>query len=123
MRLSEGTVLSHVKRKSISQRIRDAKAVVPVEQSDAITPLQSVALTMQQRGQRYAERLGGVVERVVPHLESMEPGEILDTARNLEQFDRVARRTYGLDDRPPGTGSLNLAILTGQAAIQVIAPG
>ena len=83
MRLSEGTVLSHVKRKSISQRIRDAKAVVPVEQSDAITPLQSVALTMQQRGQRYAERLGGVVERVVPHLESMEPGEILEYSPEL----------------------------------------
>ena len=30
----------------------------------------------------------------------MEPGEILDSARNIERFDRVARRNFGLDNQP-----------------------
>ena len=84
--------------------------------------MQSAALTMQERGQRYAERMAGVSEKVLPHLESMPPGEILDSARNIEQFDRVARRNFGLDSQPPGGSPVNLAILTNQAAIQIISP-
>ncbi len=44
--------------------------------------------------------MAGVTEKVLPHLESMEPAEILDSARNLERFDYVARRNYGLEHQP-----------------------
>ena len=118
--LPAGTVLAHSKRKGLRQQITAAKQATQSQQSDAIMPLQSVAVTMQQRAERYTDRMAGVSEKVLPHLESMQPGAILDSARNIEQFDRVARRNFGLDDRPPSGGILNLAVLTNQAAIQVV---
>ena len=74
---------------------------------------------MQQRSAQYTERLGGVSERVLPHLEKMQPAEILDSARNLEQFDRVARRNFGVDNKPSAGGTLNVTILTHEAVVQV----
>ena len=125
MGIPEGTVLAHVKRKGVRHQIAIARAAaqpVQARESSAITPLQSAAVTMQQRGQRYAERMAGVSERVLPHLEAMEPDKILDSARNIEQLDRVARRTYGLDDQKPNNSVINLELLTGQAFVQVINP-
>ncbi len=117
--LPAGTVLAHSKRKGLRQQIAAAKRATQSQQSDAITPLQSVVATMQQRGERYVQRLAGVSERVMPHLDSMEPGEILDSARNLELFDRVARRNFGLENQPPTGGVITLSVLCNQAAIKV----
>jgi len=82
--------------------------------------MQSAAITMQQRGERYTERMAGVSERVLPHLESLPPNEILDKARNLEQFDRVARRNFGLENQAGPAGPVNVAILTNRASVQII---
>jgi hypothetical protein len=82
--------------------------------------VQSNAITMQQRGERYTERMAGVREKVLPHLESMVPAEILERAREIELNDRWSRRNFGLDNRPPSGGMLNLAVLTNQAAVMVV---
>ncbi len=37
---------------------------------------------MQERAVRYRERMAGVSERVLPHLESLPAGELLESARN-----------------------------------------
>jgi hypothetical protein len=84
--------------------------------------MQSAALTMQERATRYTERMAGVSERVLPHLESLPPAAILDAARNVEQFDRFSRRNFGLDSQPPRGCPVNFAILTNRAAIQIVAP-
>lgn len=124
-----GTVLARAKREGWTQQIATARLIdrpnlardlARPDTINAITPMQSAAVTMQQRGERYVERLAGISERVLPHLESMEPGEILGNARNFEQFDRVARRNFGLDSIPPSGGLINVNVLTNQAAIQVI---
>jgi hypothetical protein len=122
MEVSENTVLSRARREKWSAQIEAAKALHSTD-SNALTPLHSATITMQQRAERYTDRMAGVSEKVLPHLESMQPGAILDSARNIEQFDRVARRNFGLDDRPPSGGILNLAVLTNQAAIQISAVG
>ena len=62
--------------------------------------------------------MAGITDKVLPHLESMKPGEILDSARNLERFDYVARRNYGLEHQPPTGGGIHIGLLTGQVAIQ-----
>ena len=62
--------------------------------------------------------MAGITDKVLPHLESMEPGDILDSARNLERFDYVARRNYRLDNQPPANGGIHIGVLTGQVAIQ-----
>ena len=63
-----------------------------------------------------------VTDKVLPYLESMEPAEILDSARNLERFDYVARRNYELEHQPPAGGLLNFQLLANKSAIQIIAP-
>ena len=68
------------------------------------------------------ERMAGVTDKVLPHLEKMEPAEILDSARNLERFDYVARRNFGLEHQPSGTCPVNVSILTNRSAIQIISP-
>ena len=64
--------------------------------------------------------MAGITDKVLPHVESMEPSEILNGARNLERLDYVARRNYRLENQPPPGGVINLAILTNQAAVQVV---
>ena len=77
---------------------------------------------MQERGERYSERIAGVSERVVEHLESMDPNEILTRSAQLEKIDTIARRTFRLDDAPRRQGCLQLNILANHTAIQVVAP-
>ena len=73
--------------------------------------MQSVAVCMQERAHRHVARMAGVTDKVLPHLEAMPPDQILDRADQLDRYDRVARRNYGLDKAPGGTPSLNVAVL------------
>ena len=50
----------------------------------------------------------------------MEPADILDSARNVERFDRFSRRNYGLKTNSPPNGPLNLSVLENHAAVQII---
>ena len=75
--------------------------------------MQSIAAVMQERGERYREHIAGVSERVVSHVDSLEPGTILD------QIDTIARRTFGLNDAASGQGALTLSVLTNHAVVQV----
>ncbi len=64
---------------------------------------------MQQRGERHVERMAGVSERAVGHIETMDGPEILNSVDEIEKLDKVARRTFGLkDDNPLGGFSLNV---------------
>ena len=82
--------------------IVQAKAkAINAEQSPAINAAQSAAITLAQRGQRHAEEMAKVSEKVVPHVQAMAPGEILDRIQDVEKFDRMARRNYGLDVQLP----------------------
>src|SRR6266550_2705138 len=76
MNISPGTVLARAKREGWTKQIQEAKAVAPV-QSNAITPMQSVAASLEQRGKRHLQRMAGVSERAVDHMETMHGGEIL----------------------------------------------
>jgi len=96
-------------RDSHSSQKKSSKA----DAINAITPLQSIAAVMQERGERYRERIAGVSEEVVSHVDSLEPGTILD------QIDTIARRTFGLNDAASGQGALTLSVLTNHAVVQV----
>jgi hypothetical protein len=63
---------------------------------------------MQQRGERHVERMAGVSERAVDHIETMDGPEILDSVDEIEKLDKVARRTFGLNDIPPSGFTLNV---------------
>ena len=71
MNVAQGTVLARAKREGWTQQIKAAKQAAALPQSNAITPLQSIAAVMQERGERYRERIAGVSEKVAGHLEAM----------------------------------------------------
>src|SRR5439155_21972683 len=77
MNVPEGTVLARAKREGWTQQIESAKHAAALTQSNAITPLQSIAPVMQERGERYRERMAGVSEKVVRHRALIDADSIL----------------------------------------------
>jgi hypothetical protein len=89
MNVPEGTVLARAKREGWTQQIAAAKQAVVTPQSNAITPLQSIAAVMQERGERYRERVAGVSERVVGHVESWIQTKFSTAVLNLRRSIRL----------------------------------
>jgi hypothetical protein len=110
MNIPEGTVLARAKREGWSREIQSAKALAKRQDTSlAVTPLEAVSMSMQQRGERHVERIAGVSERGVDHIETMDGPEILDSIDEIEKLDKVGRRTFGLKDDNPYSGfSLNV---------------
>ena len=105
MGLPEGTVLAHAKREDWTREIQSAKALVKREDAPlAVTPVEAVAATLAERGQRHLKRMAGVSERGVDHIETMDGPEILNSVDQIEKLDKVARRTFRLDDNPLPAG-------------------
>jgi hypothetical protein len=110
MNIPEGTVLARAKREGWTQQIQSAKALTKREDAPVVTATEAVAITMQQRGERHLERMAGVSERAVDHIETMDGPEILNSVDEIETLDKIARRTFRLDDIQQA-GGLTLNIL------------
>ena|SRR5262245_45222717 len=110
MNISAGTVLSRANREGWTRQIQSAKALAKREDSTpAVSPVDAAAMSLQQRGERHVERMAGVSERAVDHIETMDGPEILNSVDQIEKLDKVSRRTFGLkDDNPLGGFSLNV---------------
>jgi hypothetical protein len=113
MGIPEGTVLARAKREGWTREIQNAKALATREDvSPAVTTTEAVAISMQQRGERHVERMAGVSERGVDHVETMDGPEILNSVDEIEKLDKVARRTFGLSDGDvQGNAVVNIALL------------
>jgi hypothetical protein len=113
MGISEGTVLAHAKRQGWTREIQSAKSLAKREgASPTVTPVEAVAITMQQRGERHLDRMANIVEKTVLHVEAMEPSAILDRVDDVEKLDKVARRTFCLSDSDShGNTVVNIALL------------
>jgi hypothetical protein len=99
MGLPEGTVLARAKREDWTREIQNAKALARREnEASAVTPVEAVAMSMQQRGERHLNRMAGVSERGVDHIETMDGPEILNFVDQIEKLDKVARRGFGISD-------------------------
>ena len=106
--IPEGTVLARAKREGWTQQIQNAKTLVKHEDTAlAVTPAEAVAMSMQRRGERHVERMAGISERGVDHIETMDGAEILNSVDRIEKLDKVARRTFGLNDNPYSGFTLN----------------
>ena len=98
MDIPQGTVLARAKREGWTQQIQSAKALTKREDAPVVTATEAVAMSMQQRGERHVERMAGVSERGVDHIETMQGSEILARVNQIEKLDEVARRTFCLSD-------------------------
>src|SRR2546430_15418194 len=130
MNVPEGTVLARAKREGWTQQIAAAKIAQRPELAKEMakpaainaitpTPMQSIAAVMQERGERYRDRIAGVSERVTGHIEAMCPDEILTTVRSLRKSIRLRAEQFGLNEAASGQGSLILSVLTNHAVAQV----
>jgi hypothetical protein len=108
--IPENTVLSRANRERWTQEIQSAKALAKREDALLATPVEAVAMSMQQRGERHVERMAGVSERGVDHIETMDGPGILRSIDQIAKLDKVARRNYGLDDTL-ATGQITLNVL------------
>jgi hypothetical protein len=115
MGIPEGTVLARANREGWTRQIQSAKALAKREDVPvAVTPVEAVAMSMQQRGERHIERMAGVSERAVDHIETMNGPEILNSVDEIEKLDKVARRTFALNDNPfPSGFTLNVLNISG----------
>jgi hypothetical protein len=99
MRIPQGTVLARAKREGWTQEIQNAKALAKREDLAPRCHSGSGSRGVDtQRGERHLERMAGVSERGVDHIETMDGPEILDSVDQIETLDKVARRTFGLSD-------------------------
>jgi hypothetical protein len=126
MGIPAGTVLARAKREGWTQQIAAAKLIERPELAreiarpdaiNAITPMQSAVVSMRERALRHVDRMAGVTEKVLPHLEAMPPDSILHRVDQVEKLDRIARRNYGLDSTSAQPGILNVAVLAGGKAM------
>ncbi|HJY52623.1 MAG TPA: hypothetical protein VKD89_01260 [Candidatus Udaeobacter sp.] len=110
MGLPEGTVLARAKREGWTRQIESSKALAKREDTPlAVSPVEAVAMSMQQRGERHLNRMAAVSERAVDHIGAMDGPEILNSVDRIEKLDKVARRTFRLDDNPlPAGFTLNV---------------
>jgi hypothetical protein len=119
MNIPEGTVLARAKREGWTQRIQSAKALAKREDAAIATPVEAAAISIQQRGERHVERMAGVSERGVDHIETMDGLQILNSVDRIEKLDKVARRTFGLNDDHP-YHDFNLNVLNmGEFAVEI----
>jgi hypothetical protein len=120
MGIAEGTVLAHAKREAWTRRIQNSRALAKRDDAPlAVNPVEAAAISLKQRGERHVERMVGVSERAVDHIETMDGPEILNSVDQIEKLDKVARRTFGLkDDSPYVDFSLNVLNL-GECDIKV----
>ena len=108
MKIPPGTVLARAKREGWTQQIREAKALCVETLPPGVPVAVAAARTIAERGQRHVERMAGVVEKTLPHIEGLEPGAILDRIENVDRFDKVARRTFGLSERDSTVVNVNV---------------
>jgi hypothetical protein len=114
MGIAAGTVLARAKREGWTREIQKARVLAKREDALLATPVEAVSMTMQRRGERHVERMAGVSERGVDHIETMHGPEILNSVDQIEKLDKVARRTFGLNDDGAGANPhalVNIAML------------
>ena len=116
MGIPAGTVLARAKRERWTQRIAAAKAnAATPRQPVAVTTMQAVAISMQERGERHIGRMAGITERVMPHLEAMDPDLILHRVDEVEKLDKIARRTFKISEEP--TVGVSIQVLSLNSAM------
>jgi len=108
--------LSRAKREGWTRQIQSAKALAKREDALVATPVEAAAMTMRQRGERHLERMAGVSERGVDHIETTDGPGILRSIDQIEKLDKVARRTFQLNDSQ-ATGQITLNVLNVQGDI------
>ena len=97
MKLPVGTVLGRAAREKWNQKIREARALAPVDSTPAVSPMQAVIASMQERGERHVAKVATLTEKMVGTFERLPEEEQLRLVAELERVDKIGRKAFGLD--------------------------
>lgn len=122
MNIPEGTVLAHAKRHGWTQQLQVATREASVMQSDAITPVQSVAesLAVILSERKHRTKLGLSKYTAEATERAAESVGDLRLSRNVRDVAAVHSSLWPEDHNERGI--LNLDVLTGKVAIQINSP-
>src|SRR5260370_36595047 len=119
MNIPEGTVLAHAKRHGWTQQLQVATTEARVLQSDAITPVQSVAesLAVILSERKHRTKLGLSKYTAEAAERAAESDGDLRLSRNVRDVVAVHSSLWPEDHNERGI--LNLNVLAGNVALQV----
>lgn len=95
--IAEGTVLARAQREGWSQQKREALSRAGIKGGQDRAVSQSIAIEAADRAQAHLARMGGLVEVLGQHAETLAPGMLFEQVGKLDTFDRIARRNFGLE--------------------------
>jgi len=120
MKISEGTVLAHAKRDGWTQQIQ----VATHQQSDAITPVQSVPQSLAAILQEHERETKLSLARSARRMAKDAEQATLREAPYVHKAAQVASIAHGWGEREKNPNAiLNLAILTGAEKPEKVAKG
>jgi hypothetical protein len=114
MSIPEGTVLAHAKRKGWTQQIEAAKEEVK-PQSNAITPMQALATTLNERKDRSRLHLSKYVAEASE--EAANANNKLKIAGNVRDLSNVMEKLW--PDQAKAESKLTLNLLSQNTAISI----
>jgi len=121
MNIPEGTVLAHAKRHGWTQQLQVATREASVMQSDAITPVQSVAetlaVTLSER--KHRTKLGLSKYAAEAAERAAESNGDLELSRNVRDVVMIGSTLWPEDQYERGILNLNV-LAGGKAAVQII---
>lgn len=71
-------------------------------QSQSRAIADAVADDHAERARLHVERMGGLIDALGQHAETLAPGMLFEQVGKLDTFDRIARRNFGLETPQQG---------------------
>lgn len=75
-------------------------------------PQQLETLPIKEQGSFYQKRMAQFALRTLPIFETLEEESLLKSMDALDKFDKIARRTFALDEQTSATPIINVNILS-----------
>ena len=111
MKVPTGTLLGRAAREKWTRKIREARALVPVDSMPAVSPMQAVIASMQERGERHVGRVAGLTEKMVGTFEKLPEADQLQFVAELERLDKIGRKAFGIADPSDGAPFVAVSVL------------
>ena len=116
MNISEGTVLAHANRKGWTQQIEAVKQETKSIQSNAITPFEALATTLNERKDRSRLHLSKYVEDASER--AAQSNGNLEIAGQVQKVAQVHESVWPQEKEPPYS-PLNLQVLSQNTVISI----
>ncbi len=109
--IPEGTALARAKRENWSSDRGKAREAASRDFAKADVS-KAIALDREERRRRHLSRMEEITERIGTHVEDLPSDVALNRIGQLDRFDRLTRRTLGLEDGSSPAPLINVNLLS-----------